>query len=128
MASAVAPMRESPQLSLVAIVDGDGVTRAPDAILFAVPWLHAIRSTATSAQAAAGFTSTRTPAVGGSYGAPPESLPTTRGPSGPATIRVSVMPMNRPCSTTPVVFLIASPQPGASLIPPSNVRSRIRLL
>src|SRR5690242_5303513 len=39
---------------------------------------------------------------------------------------VSVIPTNRPCSTTPVTFLSSFPKPAGSLIPPSTVRSRIR--
>src|SRR4029077_17820498 len=40
------------------------------------------------------------------YPGPPDR-PITRCPSPPATMHVWVMPTNRPCSTTPVVTLIA---------------------
>src|SRR6266581_5130801 len=52
--------------------------------------------------------------------------PMALGPSAPATITVSVIPTNRPCSTTPVIFFSSKPSSSASLIPPSTVRSRIR--
>src|SRR5438067_602255 len=58
---------------------------------------------------------------------PPESLPTAFGPSGPATITVSAMPTNNPCSTTPVIFFSSSPNSPGFLTPPSIVRSRTTL-
>src|SRR5712691_3366965 len=49
--------------------------------------------------------------------APPESLPTTSGPSDPATMQVSVNPTNKPCSTTPIIALRAAASAGASTTP-----------
>src|ERR1700694_2065142 len=65
-------------------------------------------------------------ASGRAYPAPLER-PTIRGPSAPATMHVSVIPMNNPCSTAPVVALIAKASPAGSSMPPWNIRSRIRL-
>src|SRR6266568_2828365 len=56
-----------------------------------------------------------------------EGRPMAFGPSGPATITVSVMATNSPCSTTPVTFLSSTPNRSASSIPPSNIKSRMRL-
>jgi hypothetical protein len=65
-------------------------------------------------------------ALGRIYPALPDR-PIMRGPSAPATMHVSVIPTNNPCSATPVVTLIAIASPDGSSIPPSNMRSRIRL-
>src|SRR5438128_7029698 len=108
------------------VVAGALLVRGLDATPPVVSGPHATTNNATSAPAAAGFTSPRTRRPAGGY-APPEALPMALGPSDPATITVSVRAMNNPCSTTPVVTLIAVASFAASPIPASNVRSRIRL-
>src|SRR5438270_6231223 len=50
-----------------------------------------------------------------------------RGPSGPATMTVSAMPTNSPCSTTPVIFFNSKPKSPGLSIPPFPLRSRMRL-
>src|SRR5712691_1611500 len=108
------------------VVGGEPLVRGDDATPPVVPGPQAATNRAASAQAAANLTSSRTRPPAAGY-ALAERLPMALGPSGPATITVSVRPMNNPCSTTPVVTLIAVASLAGSAMPPSKVRSRIRL-